>query len=189
MDIILLVSKSNKACDALKESLGGAGYENITCVSSAGGARRLLSDENYSLCIIDMPLSDENGCELALYVVQNFDCTCIILAQGGTEEDISGMLEDYGVMVLTKPISRSFFYKMVKFALTSGKRISDSRNEIKKLQRKLDELKIVTRAKLVLMEKLNISETQAHKYIERQAMDQRITKEEVANAILKKYGF
>lgn len=188
MDNILLVSKSQKICEVIKDFLISAGYENITFASSSGGARRLFLNENYSLSIIDMPLPDENGCELALYIVQNFDCSCIILAQGGSEDDIADMVEDYGVMVLSKPLNRSFFQKMIKFALSSGKRINDSKNEIKRLQRKLEELKIVTRAKLVLMEKLKISEIQAHKYIERQAMDLRVTKEEVANAILKKYG-
>lgn len=188
MDNILLISKSQKICEVIKEFLMSAGYENISYSSSASGARRLLSAAAFSLSIIDMPLPDENGSELALYIVQNFDCSCIILAPGDIEGNIDEVVEDYGVMVLTKPLNRNFFLKMIKFAMTSGRRINDSRNEIKRLQRKLDELKIVTRAKLALMEKLKITEIQAHKYIERQAMDLRITKEEVANAILKKYG-
>ncbi|HEY8418920.1 MAG TPA: ANTAR domain-containing protein [Clostridia bacterium] len=187
MDNILLVSKSQKVCDALKDFLKNAGFNDVFTVNSAGMARRTFATQNFSLCIIDTPLSDESASDLALYIVQNFDCSCLMLTMDGTEDELAEMVEDYGILVLTKPINRNFFYKMVKFALSSGRRIVDTKNEVKKLQGKLEDLKIVTRAKLVLMEKMKMTEVQAHKYIERQAMDQRVTKRVIAENVIKKY--
>lgn len=187
MDNILLVSRSQKICDALIDFLNNAGYTNVSSVTSSSSARRTLAAQNFSLCIIDTPLPDENGSDLAVYVVQNFDCACMLLTADGSEDELAEIEEDYGILVLTKPINRSFFYKMIKFALTSGKRIVDTKNEVKKLQSKLEELKIVTRAKLLLMEKQKMTEIQAHKYIERQAMNQRVTKRVIAEDVIKKY--
>jgi response regulator NasT len=56
-----------------------------------------------------------------------------------------------------------------------------------KLQVKLDEIKMVNRAKCVLMQYLKLTEPQAHRYIEKQAMDTRETKLEVAKSILLRY--
>ena len=59
--------------------------------------------------------------------------------------------------------------------------------ENKKLKLKLDELKIVQRAKNMLMENLDMTESEAHRFIEKQAMDMRTTKYEVANSVIKTY--
>ena len=56
-----------------------------------------------------------------------------------------------------------------------------------KLHRRLDEIKAVNRAKLVLMQYLKFSESQAHKYIEKQSMDLRMTRYEIAMKIIKTY--
>ena len=53
-----------------------------------------------------------------------------------------------------------------------------------KLEEKIDEIRLVTRAKLILMENLNMTEDEAHKYITHEAMDRCISKREVANTIL-----
>ena len=56
-----------------------------------------------------------------------------------------------------------------------------------RLQAQLEEVKLINRAKLVLMQCLAMSEQQAHRYIEKQAMDLRVTKSYVAQQILRTY--
>lgn len=60
-------------------------------------------------------------------------------------------------------------------------------NENDLLRQKIEDIRLVDRAKCVLIEYLKMSEAQAHKYIEKQAMDLRQTRQEVATAILKTY--
>ena len=59
--------------------------------------------------------------------------------------------------------------------------------ENKKLLQKIEDIRIIDRAKCLLISYLNMSEPEAHKYIERQAMDMRITKRQVAEGIIKTY--
>ena len=61
--------------------------------------------------------------------------------------------------------------------------------ENKKLKNKIRDIKLIDRAKLTLIQYLNMSEEESHRYIEKQAMDRRITKVEVAKNILKIYEF
>jgi len=55
------------------------------------------------------------------------------------------------------------------------------------LQRKLDDTRIVNRAKLLLMSRLKMSEKEAHRYIEKAAMDGCLKKRDVAESILRTY--
>ena len=60
-------------------------------------------------------------------------------------------------------------------------------DENNKLQKKIEEIRIVDRAKLVLVQVLSMTEPQAHRYIEKQAMDMRQSRTTVAENILKTY--
>lgn len=66
-------------------------------------------------------------------------------------------------------------------------RLARLKKENSRLVQRLEDIRVITRAKCLLIEYLNMSELAAHKYIEKQAMDLRITKKEVANRILKTY--
>ena len=61
------------------------------------------------------------------------------------------------------------------------------KNENVKLQKKVDEIRLIARAKCMLIEHQNMTEPQAHRLIEKQAMDNRVTRKEIAKAILKQY--
>lgn len=56
-----------------------------------------------------------------------------------------------------------------------------------KANRTPEEMEIINRAKTTLMEYLGFTEPQAHRYIEKHAMDMRVTKIEIARNILKIY--
>ena len=56
-----------------------------------------------------------------------------------------------------------------------------------KLKKKLEELRLVDRAKCMLIAYEGMSETQAHRHIEKQAMDTRSTRKTVAEHILRAY--
>lgn len=79
------------------------------------------------------------------------------------------------------------FQSVLKLANASVSKVMRLRAENDKLQKKMDELRLISRAKCVLSAYLNMSEEQAHKYLEKQAMDLRMSKVEVAMNILKTY--
>lgn len=102
-------------------------------------------------------------------------------------DDISAKIENFGVLIVSKPIIRQVFMQSLKLAIASKKRILILKSENISLQQKIEEIRIVTRAKCVLIQYLNMTETQAHRYIEKQAMDMRTTRQEIAQNILKTY--
>ena len=77
--------------------------------------------------------------------------------------------------------------KAVKLISASRRRILGLKNENVRLQKKIEEIRLVDRAKCALIEYLGMTEAQAHRHIEKQAMDLRMTRREVAQGILQTY--
>ena len=100
---------------------------------------------------------------------------------------VSAKVEDYGVFVIEKPLNRQFVYKSIKYIYISRKKFLGLQSENERLKVKISEIRLIDRAKCILIQYLNMSEPQAHRYIEKQAMDLRVTKKEIAENILKTY--
>ncbi len=189
MESILLVSSSVKVAALLTELLQ-AQYSaacQIVSATSGGEARRLLSQRDYDLILVNTPLQDELGHDVAITAAQHTCAGVMLLVKSEMEDEISGKVEDYGVMVVGKPISRQLFYQALKMLSVSHRRLAGLRHENLQLQNKIEEIRLVDRAKCVLIQYLNMTEPQAHRYIEKQAMDMRCTKVEVAQGILRTY--
>jgi response regulator NasT len=171
----------------LTQLLNSSGYNDISSAKSSAEARRIINKTEYELIIINTPLQDEFGDRLAVTITEISSSGVILIAKHDISGEISAKVEDYGVMVISNPVVRQVFYQAVKLALASKKRISGLRNENTELQQKIEEIRLVTRAKCVLIQYLNMTEDQAHRYIEKQAMDMRTPRKEIAENILKTY--
>lgn len=187
MNSVLIVSSSDKGVELLTQLLNANAPASITSATNSSEARRLLNNFEYDLIIINAPLKDEFGDNLSTTITEISASGVILVVKSEIADDISAKVEDYGVLVVSKPIIRQVFFQSLKLALASKKRILGLKNENIHLQHKLEEIRIVTRAKCVLIQYLNMTENQAHRYIEKQAMDMRTTREEISQRILKTY--
>ena len=187
MNSVLVVSSSDKGIELLSQLLNINAPSSISTAASSGEARRMLSNFEYDLVVINTPLKDEFGDKLSVTVTEISASGVIIIVKSDIADDISAKVEDFGVLVVTKPIIRQVFFQSLKLALASKKRISGLKIENIHLQHKIEEIRIVTRAKCVLIQYLNMTENQAHRYIEKQAMDMRTTREQISQNILKTY--
>lgn len=93
-----------------------------------------------------------------------------------------------GMLVIQKPINRHLFHHYLMFTECLRGKMQVVMQENDKLKSTVEEIRIINRAKYLLIETLSMTETQAHRYIEKQAMDMRVTKLEVAKQIIKTYG-
>lgn len=187
MDNVLLVSKSEKSTDSLSGLLREISSPTIDIVRSGSEARRILLEKEFDFVFINTPLADEFGDGLSIYVSENTHAGVVLLVKAEIEEQAEVKTEDYGVFVLPKPLSKHLMFKSIRLLEATKRRLEGVRKENIKLQKKIEDIRTINRAKYVLMEYLSMSEPQSHRYLERQAMDQRITKVEVAKRILSTY--
>lgn len=96
--------------------------------------------------------------------------------------------KDSGIIVLSYPIKRQLLYQAFGILQSINQRISKYEKKVASLEQKYLELKMVDHCKLVLISNYHWSEEKAHHYIEKMAMDQGVTKFQVAKELLEEFS-
>ncbi len=183
---VLIVTGTEKGVSAISDMLDKSAFSSAAAYSGSE-ARRMLMRYDYDLVIINAPLSDEFGHDLALTVTEKYSASVIMLVKSQLFDNVSSKVENYGIFTVARPVDRHLFHQVTRLVFANASRLERYRKETDKLKTKLDELRIVCQAKCLLVEYLRMSETQAHRYIEKQAMDNRTTKVSVAEEIISNY--
>ena len=107
-----------------------------------------------------------------------------MLVKSDIFEDVSDSVIDDGVIVLPKPLSPVRLSLSIRHTLAIYRKLNSLKAENRKIRIRLDDLRIINRAKCVLIECCKMTEPEAHAYIEKRAMDTRQTKRDVANELI-----
>lgn len=189
MEKILLVSGVEKTTQAICSLIKQAGEYQIFTAKGSVQARQMAHSCDFNAVIINTPLADEFGTDLAQNIALSTASCVILIVKAETAPEVSCRYESMGIVVIPKPISRQLFFQSFKLACTMHSRLVGLKSENTELKVKLDEIKLVDRAKCVLIQYLGMTEPMAHRYIEKQAMDMRLSKVKVAENILKTYEY
>lgn len=184
----LIVCDTPKGVDVFRELLSHDGYDDIIVVENGEEAKRRLVDYDYDLCLINSPIRGKSGESLSIDIAEKNICQVILTVRAEILEEITERVENYGIITVGKPINKQLFWSAIKLAKVAQRRLDMMKQENKKLQSKLDDLKMVSRAKCLLISYEGRSEEDAHKYIERKAMDDRVSRVDVAREIIRIYG-
>jgi len=189
LERILVASATDKTHEVLTKFLFSCGVRDKTVRAASGSeARRALADSEYSLILVNTPLPDEFGHELAQDAAQETISGVILLVKAEAAEAAAHMVENNGVIVVPKPLPRATFIQALHLVRATQARLMGLKNENRKLQKRIEDIRLVDRAKCLLIECCAMSEPEAHAYIERQAMDRRLSKRKVAESIINGEG-
>lgn len=184
---ILIVSASEKGKTSLERLLRRHGYTNIDFSVGVMEAKRTTMRTVYDIVIINSPLKDGLGFDFAMDFLRSALGAAIVIKRHGAADIIAEKAENDGVFVLNKPLEEQEFLSAMRLSLAHLKRQKKIEEKTKKYQKKYEELRVVSRAKCMLIEKESMTEQDAHRYIEKRAMDSRENKIRVANDIIKNY--
>ena len=181
----LIVSQAENTA-AEEKLLRAEGFTKITVVSSGNEARRIIAnDPDKELIVVSSPLSDEYGCELCITAAEY--SPVILICSGDMLSDAEERLSESGVCVLSRPVGRAEFGNAVRAAVSSQNSMAGHEPESAEILTKIEEMRVISRAKCTLMQYLGFTESQAHRYIEKQAMNSRTTRLAVAAKLLRDY--
>ena len=183
---VLVAGSGDKIFDYISEMLPRTGYEPVLRASDAGEVRRMLLDSPVDIVIINTPLSDDFGVELALDLAEGATGV-LLLVKNELYDQVCDKVEDSGVLTLGKPMTRQGFYSAVKLLTAMTARLSQMEKVNRTLQEKMADIRVVNRAKWLLIEHHHMKEQDAHYFIEKQAMDTRLSRREVAENIIRTY--
>ncbi len=184
---VALVSSSEKFNGAMLPLLPKNRFSPISVYRDAKSVRRVISKEKPDIVIINTPLPDDFGTSLALDVSET-DGVCVLLfTRAENFSELSSVLAPHGVLTLPKPTSPELTEEVVELMCATRERLR--RIEIKKsfAEERMEDIRVVNKAKWFLIEQLKMTEQEAHRYIEKQAMDRCVTKRVIAENILSTY--
>lgn len=185
---VMIVSTTDKALGFFQKILPKDQFYPLTWVHSAGEAQRELVNKSVDIVVINAPLKDEMGTELAIELAQNNSCGVMMMVKNDVYEQVSYKVEEYGVLTLPRPCTAQQAFQTMKLLLATKQRLKALEQKTASLEEKMKEIRLVNRAKGLLMDNLKFTEQEAHRYIEKAAMDNCKKKSEIAQNIINTYG-
>ncbi len=179
----VLVVSSSDAFDALvRKSLSGSAAAEFR--KNAAAARRCLLERYFDLVVINSPLSDESGIQLAMDMAEQCSASFLLVVPSAVYEEILERLTDFGILVIEKPMPRGRLDKAVRYLMATQDRVRRLEKELQAACEKAEEIRIVSKAKLILVETKHMTEDEAHRLIGRLAMNHGTSRRRIAEEIL-----
>lgn len=184
---VLLVSASDNFNNSFTAMLSPKDYSPIDIVHNISHARRRIAERSYDLVIINTPLPDDFGRKFAIDICENQNMIAVLLVKNDMYDEIYDKVLEHGVLTLRKPTSSAILNQALDWMRIIRHRLSKIEKQTLSLEDKMAEIRIVNHAKWALIETCKMTEADAHRYIEKQAMDRCCTRREIAENILQTY--
>ena len=185
---ILLVSSSTGFVDTMRSLLPENRYSPVCTAENVSAAKRVLAERAFDFVIINSPLSDGSGLRLATDIAEQRNTIPLLLVKGEEYPDMLDRTIRNGVYILAKPLTRATTAVALAWMAASRERIRVTEKKELSFEEKMGEIRVVNRAKWLLISELNMSEPEAHRYIEKQAMDRCIPRKQIAEEIIRMYS-
>ena len=184
---ILVVTAVAKFREQLTPLLPESVSFTLDLAASINEAQRKATDRTYDFVIVNTPLPDDFGVRFSIDVSTRSGTVAMLLVHTDFYDAVYGKVFEHGVFVLRRPTSPALVRQAFDWLLATRERLRSLEQKSVSLQDKMDEIRLVNRAKWALISHLNMTEDAAHRYIEKQAMDRCVPKRTIAEDILRTY--
>lgn len=185
---VLVVSAAGKFHDSIAALLPPSDYYPVKFVSNIAAAKRAFLEQRYDFVIINAPLTDDFGTRFAMDVCNSAGTVAMLLVRGDVYEEIYAKVVTAGVFTLLKPTTTQILAQALKWMIAARERLRRLEKKAVTIEEKMEEIRLINRAKWLLIENLKMTETDAHRHIEKQAMDRCVNRREIALNIIKTYS-
>lgn len=168
---VLVISAKENFNASLQSLLPESKYAPVQMVSSVSLAKRVLLERSFDFVFINTPLPDDFGTRFAIEISGNKGTVILLLVRNEVYEEVCDKVTEYGILTLPKPASKQMVAHTLNFMAGIRERLRKLENKSLSMEEKMKEIRLVNRAKWVLIDELKMSEADAHRYIEKQAMD------------------
>ncbi|CAN2237022.1 ANTAR domain-containing response regulator [Candidatus Planktophila dulcis] len=166
----------------LVEMLQEAGYEVIAQATNGEEAIALATEHRPDLAILDVKMPVLDGISAAEKIIS---IAPVLMLTAFSQKELIDRARDAGVMAyVVKPFTIGDLVPAIEIAISRHTQMKSLADEVADLHERLETRKMIDRAKGILMKALNLSEPEAFSWIQRAAMDRRLTMKEVANAVI-----
>ena len=160
-------------------------YGRILTAESVQEARRAIEREKIALMILFTPLKDGEEIPRLLDMADRRMIASVYIVSKEVYGEVVYRTEGRNVFVVAYPLQMDQVMQIVAFLYQVQQRFYMVLGEQERLQKQLQDIQIISRVKCLLVERRDMTEEEAHHYIEREAMNAGLTKREAAMKIMK----
>jgi response regulator NasT len=166
----------------LVEMLQVAGYEVVAQATNGQEAIDLAVEHRPDLAILDVKMPILDGISAAEKIIE---IAPVLMLTAYSQKELVDRARDAGVMAyVVKPFTIGDLMPAIEIAISRHTQMKSLADEVADLHDRLETRKLIDRAKGILMKALNLSEPESFSWIQRAAMDRRLTMKEVAQAVI-----
>jgi AmiR/NasT family two-component response regulator len=166
----------------LVEMLTESGYEVVGQGANGEEAIELVNTHKPDLVILDVKMPVLDGISAAEKLINS--CPVLMLT-AFSQKELVERARDTGVMAyVVKPFTINDLLPAIEISISRFRQMKSLEVEVADLYERLETRKVLDRAKGILMKALNISEPDAFSWIQKTAMDRRISMKEVAQGVI-----
>jgi response regulator NasT len=166
----------------LVEMLTEAGYVVVAQATNGVEAIALAQEHKPDLAILDVKMPELDGISAAEKIIQ---IAPVLMLTAFSQKDLVERARDAGAMAyVVKPFSISDLVPAIEIAVSRHRQLVALQQEVGDLHERLETRKVIDRAKGILMATLKLSEPDAFSWIQRTAMDRRMSMKDVALAVI-----
>lgn len=184
---VLIVSSSEKFNRSLLSLLPEDRFYPVSVSPDDSAARRVLAESRFDIVMINTPLPDDFGTHLALDACEGSGAGVMLFVKAEHYPDIAARVSPFGVLALSKPVTAQTVAQSLTLICATRERLRRMEQKTASVEEKIEEIRIVNKAKWLLIDQLKMTEQEAHRYIEKQAMDRCVTRRTIAENILATY--
>ena len=166
----------------LVEMLTVAGYSVVAEAKNGEEAISLAREHKPDLAILDVKMPILDGISAAQEIIS---IAPVLMLTAFSQKELVDRARDAGVMAyVVKPFSINDLVPAMEIAMSRHKQMVSLADEVAELHERLEVRKLIDRAKGILMAALNLSEPEAFSWIQKAAMDRRLSMKEIAFAVI-----
>ena len=184
---VLLVSASEKFRNSLLPLLPEPAYSPVVTAASVGAAERTRNQREFDFVLVNSPLPDDAGIRFAIDCCRSGGTVALLFAAAALYDQVNARAAEHGVFVLPKPLPKDAVLRGLNWMTAARERLRLYEKKIQPIEEKMEEIRLINRAKWLLIRELKMSEPDAHRCINHQAMDRCVPKRTVAEEIIKLY--
>jgi len=168
----------------LAEMLAEEGYDVVGQAGDGQKAIELAEELRPDLVILDVKMPVLDGIAAAEAIAGQRIAPVVMLTAFSQRDLVERAREAGAMSYLVKPFSQSDLVPAIEMAVSRFAEIRQLENEVSDLTERLETRKAVDRAKGILQEQLSLSESEAFRWIQKTAMDLRMSMREVADGVV-----
>jgi AmiR/NasT family two-component response regulator len=172
----------------LVEMLGEAGYDVVAAAADGAQAVALAEEHRPDLVILDVKMPVLDGISAAEQITGR-RLAAVLMLTAFSQRDLVERAGEAGAMAyLVKPFTATDLVPAIEMAVARHDQLTGLQDEVAGLADRLESRKIVDRAKGVLQTRHGMSEGDAFRWLQKAAMDRRLSMREVAQVVIADEG-